>query len=444
MTQTTSSTQSNRDLNSRRLPPVPAGGNLRKLVRDPLNYFQTIAAEYGDIVCYRPAPDTAYLINHPDYVRHVLVDNNRNYSKETYTNQLFSKVVADGLLTSEGEIWRKQRRMMQPAFHRTRLAPLDAMISEATESMLNEWRVLHAKNQGVDVAREMAALTLTVTTKALFGVVLGDEVREIGEMVNRAVALLEKPSDPRVTESMRQLDGVVDRIIKARRRDFQDGGDLLSSLMAGRDAETGEAMSDEQLRNQIMTLMLAGYETTASALTWTWYLLSQNQEAAQRLRTETRQILTGRPPRYADLDRLPYTGQALNEAMRLFPPAWIIGRLALGEDEIGGYHVAPGTTIAICLYTLHRHPGFWERPNDFDPERFAPENAVGRHKYAFVPFGAGPRQCIGNTFGLMEASLIIAHISQHFDLRLAPGITAVPQPVFVLRSGRELMMTLHT
>jgi len=278
------------------LPPVPTGGNLRKLVRDPLSYFQTIAAEYGDIVCYRPAPDTAYLINHPDYVRHVLVDNNRNYSKETYTNQLFSKVVADGLLTSEGEIWRKQRRMMQPAFHRTRLARLDAMISEATEDMLSEWRALHGKNQAVDVAREMAALTLTVTTKALFGVVLGDEVREIGEMVNRAVALLEKPSNPRVTESMRQLDAVVDRIIKARRRDFQDGGDLLSSLMAGRDPETGEAMTDEQLRNQIMTLMLAGYETTASALTWTWYLLSQNQEAAQRLRTETRQVLAGRPP----------------------------------------------------------------------------------------------------------------------------------------------------
>jgi cytochrome P450 len=408
-----------------------------------LRYFSTIASTYGDVVCYRPAPDTAYLINHPDYVRHVLVDNNRNYSKETHTNQQFNEVVAEGLLTTEGDVWRKQRRMMQPAFHRTRLEVLDTMITAATEDMLRRWQELHRLCQPVDIASEMAELTLTVTTRALFGVILGDEVHEIGRMVNSAVAYLEKPSDPSVRQAMDRLDQVVQRIIDERRREFRDGGDLLSSMMLARDQESGESMSDKELRNQIMTLMLAGYETTASALTWTWYLLAQAPAATERLQAEAREVLAGRPPQYGDLDRLSFTGRVLNESMRLSPPAWILGRRALGQDEIGGYYVAPGTTIAICLYTLHRHPLFWERPDDFDPDRFSPERAAGRHKFAFIPFGAGPRQCIGNTFGLMEASLVIANVSQHYSLRLAPGVVAAPQAVFVLRSARDLMMTLH-
>lgn len=443
MTQSIPSTNQAARPDGRRFPPVPEGRRFRQLVRDPLGYFSAITAAYGDVVCYRPAPDTAYLINHPDHVRHVLVDNNRNYSKETHTNQQFNKVVAEGLLTTEGDVWRKQRRMMQPAFHRTRLELLDTMIAASTGEMLERWQDRQRIGQPVDIASEMAGLTLAVTTRALFGVSLGDEVHEIGRLVNSAIAFLEKPSDPSVRQAMDRLDEVVQRIIDERRREFQDGGDLLSSMMLSRDQSTGEAMNDEQLRNQIMTLMLAGYETTASALTWTWRLLAEAPAAVERLQAETRAVLGGRPPQYADLERLPFTGQVLNEAMRLFPPAWILGRRALGEDEIGGYYVAPGTTIAICLYTLHRHPEFWERPDEFDPDRFSPERAASRHKFAFIPFGAGPRQCIGNTFGLMEASLVIAHISQHYSLRLAPGVVPTPQPVFVLRSGRDLKMTLH-
>ena len=416
---------------------------MRRLVRDPLRFFSTLATEYGDVVCYRPAPDPAYLVNHPDFVRHILVDNNRNYSKETHTNQMFHTLVAGGLLTSEGEVWRKQRRMMQPAFHHTRLEPLDTMIAEATDGMLDRWRTHAQQNQAVDVAREMAALTLTVTTRALFGVNLGDEVREVGEMVNRSIGFLEKPSDPRLKESIAGLKAVVDRIIQSRKQGFKDGGDLLSSMILARDSETGEGMTDEQLRNQIMTLMLAGYDTTASSLTWTWFLLSQNLQAAAHLRDEVRTTLHERAPRYADLERLPYTRMVLNESLRLFPPAWTLGRRALGEDEIGGYYVAPNTVIAICIYTLHRHPDFWENPEAFQPERFSPDNSAGRHRFAYVPFGAGPRQCIGNTFGLMEASLIIAGIARRYDLQLVPGTEVQPQAVFVLRPARDLMMTLH-
>jgi cytochrome P450 len=438
------SPDSSQQLDSRRTPPVATGRNLRRLVRDPLAYFQALTAEHGDIVCYRPAPDTAFLINHPDFVRHVLVDNNRNYSKETHTNQLFNKVVAEGLLTSEGETWRRQRRMMQPAFHRTRLEQMDQVVAEATEALLRDWREARARGEAVDVARDMAALTLTVTTRALFGVDLGDEVREIGEMVNRAIAFMEKPSDPRVNQSMHELDAVVYRIIKQRRNGFQDRGDLLSSMILARDGETGEAMSDEQLRNQVMTLMLAGYDTTASALTWTWYLLSQHPDAFGQLQAETRRVLGGRAPKYSDLESLIYTRQVLDEGLRMYPPAWTLGRRALGEDEIGGYYIGPGSTIAICLYTLHRHPGFWELPDTFDPDRFSPERSAGRHKFAFLPFGAGPRQCIGNTFGLMEASLVLSHVAQHFTLELTPGVQARPQAVFVLRPARELMMILRS
>ncbi len=443
MSLSTPSIEPGQHLVGKRLPPTPDRREMRRLVRDPLRFFSTLAAEYGDVVCYRPAPDPAYLINHPDHVRHVLVDNNRNYSKETHTNQMFHTLVAGGLLTSEGEVWRRQRRMMQPAFHHTRLEPLDTMIAEATDDMLARWRVLEQQEQPVDVAREMAALTLTVTTRALFGVNLGDEVREIGEMVNRAIGFLEKPSDPRLKESMDGLNAVVERIIRSRKQDFKDGGDLLSSMILARDSETGQGMTDEQLRNQIMTLMLAGYDTTASSLTWTWYLLSQNPQAAQRLRAEVRGHLGDRAPRYGDLEHLPYTRMVLNESLRLFPPAWTLGRRALGEDEIGGYYVAPNTVLAICIYTLHRHPAFWRDPEAFDPERFSPEQSAGRHRFAYVPFGAGPRQCIGNNFGLMEASLIIAGIARRYDLRLVPGTEVQPQAVFVLRPERDLLMSIH-
>ena len=429
---------------NRRLPPTPTGGNIREMVRNPLQFFQGIASQYGDIVCYRPAPEPAYLINHPDYVRRVLVDNNRNYTKATSSNLLFKKIIGEGLLTSEGETWRKQRRMMQPAFHHTRIEKLDGMIVDATQSMLDVWQRAFESNQPIDIAREMAALTLTVTTRSLFGVDFGDEVREIGEIINRAVQYLEKPSNPHMVQSRQEFGVIVDRIIQQRRQNFKDGGDLLSSMILARDEKTGAGMDDEQLRNQVMTLMLAGYETTATTLTWTWYLLSQNPGVLKRLRSEVRDTLNGRQPRYSDVESMTYTGMVLDESLRLFPPAWTLGRRALGEDEIGGYYIPANTIIAICIYTLHRHPAFWDRPDVFDPQRFLPENLKGHNKFAYIPFGAGPRQCIGNNFGLMEASLIMTCILQRFELHLMPGVNVQPQPLYVLRPSRDMMMSLHS
>jgi cytochrome P450 len=427
----------------KRMPPIPQR-SARELVRNPLGFFSTLTHEYGDIVCYRPAPETAYLLNHPDYVRHVLVDNNRNYSKDTFSNQIFKRVMGNGLITAEGDDWRWQRRLMQPAFHHTRLEKLDGLIVEAAQAMLDRWQEHYERGEPVDIARQMASLTLTVTARALFGVNLGEQVNQVGEIVNRAALLFEKPSNPALQQSAAEFRAVVDEIVQERRSDFQDTGDLLSSMMLARDETSGAGMDDEQLRNQLGGLLLAGYETTANALTWTWYLLSQNLWAVERLRREVDLALDGKTPRYPDLERMPYLRQVLDESLRLYPPAWIIGRRALGEDSIGGYYVAPDTVLAISIYTLHRHPAFWENPNTFDPQHFAPKAVAGRHKYAYIPFGGGPRQCIGNGFGLLEASLIMACVAQRFELRLVPGIEVQPQAIFVLRPNRDLLMSLHT
>lgn len=423
--------------------PPTLRGSLRSLVRDPLNLFLTITRDYGDIVCYRPAPDPAYLLNHPDYVRHVLVDNNRNYSKATHSNQIFKNVVGNGLITSEGDHWRSQRRLMQPAFHHSRIAALDQIVLAATEDMLNKWQDFYDRSLPVNITREMSSLTLAITTRALFGVDLGEKVKEIGDMINRVANLFEKPSNPVLLQARNDLQEIVDYIIRERRRNFQDTGDLLSAMILAQDEESMARMDEIGLRDQLMGLLLAGYETTANALSWTWYLLSKNLWSVEQLRREVRQELAGRPPVYADLDHLPYVHQVLSEGLRLYPPAWILGRRALGEDEIGGYYVAPNTVIAISIYTLHRHPMFWENPENFDPDRFLPERSSRRHKFAYLPFGAGPRQCIGNGFAQMEASLIITCIAQRFELHLIPGIEVQPQPLFVLRPNSDILMSLH-
>jgi len=414
------------------------------MVRDPLRFFLNLTREYGDIVCYRPTPDTAYLVNHPDYIRHVLVDNNRNYNKATYSNLVFKKLVGNGLVVSEGDTWRQHRRLMQPAFHHSRLAALDGMIVTAAEEMLARWERRYAEGQPVDIAREMASFTLTVTTRALFGVDLGDEVNTIGEWVNQAAVKFEKPSTPQVQESSREVRAIVERIVRQRKENFEDRGDLLSSMIQARDEETRLMLDERALCDEVMTLLIAGYETTANALTWTWYLLSQNPWAVGQLREEVHAVLgSNRPPATADLDKMPFTRMVLDESLRMFPPAWILGRKALGPDEIGGYSVGTGTIMAICVYTVHRHPEFWEQPETFNPLRFSPEADQRRHRYAYIPFGAGPRQCIGNNFGLLEACLAMACVAQRFELRMAPGSQVQPLPLFVLRPNRDLFMTLH-
>jgi cytochrome P450 len=415
---------------------------LRDATRDPLTFFLNLSRDQGDVARYRSAPEPAYLVNHPDYVKHVLVDNNRNYVKDTFINSMFKSYVGDGLLTSEGEVWRAQRRMMQPAFHHKRLESLDATITGRTQAMLERWDDACRRGEPVLITQEMAALTLAVATEILFGVDLGEDVRLIEQAVDMGGALLEKPKNPRFREAINVLMEIVDRIIAARRRGDTEHDDLLSTLLQARDEDTGEGMDDELLRHQVVTLLLGGYETTASALTWTWYLLSQHPEIAERLQAETRTVLDGRPPTSRDLETLSYALMVFEEAMRVYPPAWIIGRRALGDDQFGETHILAGTVIAISPYTLHRHLQYWDQPEVFDPQRFTPERSAGRHKYAYIPFGGGPRQCIGNTLSLIEGKLILSMVSQRFAMELVEDHPLRPEVVFVLRPDRQMKMHL--
>ncbi len=419
--------------------PPTVHGNLRDQVRNPLSFFLSLTRQYGDVVCYRAAPEPAYLVNFPDGAKHILIDNNRNYSKATYINQMFKTVVADGLLTSEGEVWRKQRRLMQPAFHQQRIAGLGGLIVSATTALLERWQ----DQPVVNIASEMASLTLTITTKALFGIDIGEGVSTVGQAVTMAGDLLEKPRNARFQSALQSVEQVVAQIIDERRRAYQDTGDLLSMLLQARDEETGVGMDDRQLRDQVITLLLAGYETTASALTWTWVLLAQHPEWLQKLRTQVVNTIGDLPPGVQDLPNLPYTRMVFEEGLRIYPPAWILGRKALGEDEIGGFFVPANTIVAISPYTLHRRLDDWPDPEVFDPERFTPERSAGRRRFAYLPFGAGPRQCIGNNFAMTEAQIILAMIARLYSLELVPGQEIQPEPIFILRPNREINMSLQ-
>ena len=424
--------------------PPSSRGSARELVRQPLSFFLTITRQYGDIVCYRSAPEVAFLVNHPDHIRHILVENNKNYSKATYSNTKFKDEIADGLLVSEGDSWLRQRRLMQPAFHQNRLAQLVPLVTGETQRVIEHLQAAAREGRPVDISKLMASLTLSITTKALFGVDLGEEVNNVGDMINMAADLLEKPKYARFQNALQYVDQVVFGIIEERRRTNVDTGDLLSKLLQARDEETGQGMDDRQLRNQVITLLLAGYETTANALTWTWYLLAQNPGQAEQMRAEARQVLRGSLPSSEDLADLPYTRMVFEESLRIYPPAWVIGRKALGEDEIGGYRVPAEAIIAISPYVAHRHPDFWEKPDVFDPLRFTAARSAGRHRFAYLPFGAGPRQCIGNALAQLEAQIILSMIASRFDLTLVPDQDIRPQPLFILRPDRPVLMQVRT
>jgi cytochrome P450 len=274
---------------------------------------------------------------------------------------------------------------------------------------------------------------------------MGDEISQVGQAVDMGGALLERPNSPQFRAAIQTIENIVQRVIANRRELTNEAArsrDLLGNLMHAQDQDTGLVFDDTGLRNQVITLLLAGYETTASALTWTFYLLSQNPDIITRLRQELGRTLNGRAPNYTDLPALEYTRMVFEESLRLRPPAWVMGRVALGDDQLDGYFVPAGTIIAISPYTVHRHPGFWDDPERFDPERFMPERSAGRHRFAYIPFGAGPRQCIGNSFAMLEAALIISMVVQGFDLSLVPDHEIKPEVVFVLRPDRLMKMAL--
>ena len=438
-------------------PSHPILGNLREIRRDTLGFLLSAASQYGDIFSFRFMFFPGLLVNHPDHIRHVLQDNHRAYSKQHFDYAILRPVLGEGLLTSDGEYWLRQRRLIQPAFHRQRIAFFGEQMVEETEKMLRRWESKYQEGQVVDIAEEMMRLTLTIVGRALFSVELSAQAGTIGPAfttINAQVSdlfrsVLPTPLKfrlPGFQRALGELNRTVQSIIEQRRLELAHSGnagnDLLAMLIQARDEGSNDQMTDQQLRDEVVTLLLAGHETTANALTWTWYLLSEHPPVSERLRYELESVLNGRSPCLDDLPRLKYTRMVVNEALRLYPPAWVISRRAEQDDAIGGYPIPKGTVVSLSPYTMHRHPGFWETPEAFEPERFSPECSEGRPQYAYFPFGGGPRLCIGRDFALQEAVLILATVAQRYYLELAPGHPVEPEPLITLRPKYGMKMTL--
>jgi cytochrome P450 len=424
--------------------------------RDPIGVFMRAARQYGDVSYFKIGPRRGFLVTNPDDVRHVLQDNARNYHKSPLYEKL-RMFLGNGLLTSEDDFWLRQRRIAQPAFHRQRMAAIAGLMAQLARDAAARWQPLAAAGQPVDVDEEMMRLTRTVVVRALLGADLGPFTSAIDDawtIINQRVGesfwslgldTLPTPRYRRFKAARAVLRGAVDHVIAERRRNpaRDDGTDLLSMLMSARDEETGESMSDDQLRVEVTTFLLAGQETTSLALTWTWYLLSQHRAARDRLEVEIDTVLEGRPPEYSDLANLPYLRMVVDESMRLYPPAWGFSRQALADDTLGGFRLPRGWLAFVIPYVLHRLPAYWRDPDAFDPERFLPERSADRPKFAFIPFGAGPRRCIGDQFALIETQLSVATFAQQYRLHLQPGHRVDPWPLITLRPRFGMPMTIE-
>jgi cytochrome P450 len=428
---------------------APVVGSALELQRDILGTYERARRRYGDVVRFVIGPpglrSRLYVLFHPDAVRHVLATEADRYRKD---NQFYEEVrwaLGDGLLGSQDERWLRQRRFIQPLFTRRRIAAYaQAMVDEAAE-VVERWRPAAAGGRPVDLHGEMSRLTLRVVGNLLFGSdveravpvvayafpVLGSYARKRAFAPVRLPRGWPLPSNRRAAQAQRAVYTVCDELIASRRATGAQGGDLLSLLVAARDGD--ERLDDSEIRDQVLIFMLAGHDTTAIALTFALHLLGRHGDAQRRVRDEVDTVIGDRTPTADDVAALQYTTMVLKEAMRLYPPAWGLGRKATAADRIDGYEISAGADVAVSAWVTHRHPAFWEEPERFIPERFAPEREADRHRHAYFPFGAGPRACIGQYFSMLEAVIALAVITQHYELSsvservpLVPRITLHP------------------
>jgi len=418
--------------------------------RDPLVFFTSLARQYGDVVQYRMAGERVFLVSDPQYIKDILVTQNRNFTKSRGLERT-RRILGNGLLTSEGAVHLRQRRLMQPAFHRDRIAGYGATMVAYADRTRRDWR----DGTTLDVAREMNRLTLSIVGKTLFDADVESQAAAVGEALTGVMEsfwmtllpfadLIERLPVPRLRRARMaraRLDAIIYRMIADRRASGRNHGDLLSMLLTAQDEDDGGVMTDQQVRDEAMTIFLAGHETTANALTWTWYLVSENPEASRRLHEEVDGVLQGRLPTVEDLPRLPYVERVVTEAMRLYPPAWLIGRRAIAEYAFGPYVAPPRAILIMSPFIVQRDSRYYAGPERFDPDRWTPARKAALPPFAYFPFGGGPRRCIGESFAWMELILIVATIAQHWDLRLVPGHPVVPQPLITLRAKHGMRMT---
>lgn len=440
----------------KRVPAGPKGlpflGLALQVRKDPLGILTRVAREYGDLVRFIVAGQERILINDPDLIEQVLVVQHAKFHKSELTRRVTGPLLGQGLLISEGDFWRRQRRLAQPAFHRSRINEYAAPMVKCTEARSGEWQDGEVR----DIAREMMQLTLVIAVRTLFGATLPGEALEVGDALaflmryqlwrqRSPLRLPESWPTPKNRRAMREikfLDSLVYRIIEEKRALHGEGNDLLSLLMNAMD-DDGTQMSPQQLRDETMTLFLAGHETTALLLGWAWYLLGENPAAEARLFDELNSALGGRAPQVSDLMKLPYLQAVLNETLRLYPPAYIMARTSTEPFSLGEYEFGRDTTILASQWVTQRDARFFEAPEEFRPERWM-NGAMGKISAgAYYPFGDGPRRCIGQGFAMLEAALVVATIAQKFQFRLAPGQVVEPEPLVTLRFKHGLKMKIR-
>lgn len=440
-------------------PPTYRGKTLLESLRafqsGPLSFLSRVFAEQGDVVQLRIGPRWVTIGRHPDFVEHVLVTNVKNFSKQTRGYRMLRKVLGTGLLTSEGELWRRQRRIAQPAFHKQRIASFADAMTRASHRMIDtRWDA----GRELDVSAEMMRVTLDIVSETLLGIESGERADIVGwtmpVILEHVVYQITHPLSPheivptprnlRYRKAMRALGGIVESIVAERRASGPKGqGDLLDMFMEMKDEETGASMNDRELRDEVMTMYLAGHETTANALGWTLYLLAQNPAWEALARAEVDRVLGGEPASFATLPKFDLVRRVIEESMRLYPPVWILGRNAVADDVVMGYRIPKGRLTFLSPYLTHRDPRFWPEPDRFDPDRFLPENARTRPKHAYIPFSTGQRKCIGDQFALMEAQLILATILQRARLSLVADHPVVPQTAITLRPEHGIRMRIE-
>jgi cytochrome P450 len=438
-------------------PPGPKsklpGGQMLAFRRDAIGLLTRLTKQYGDVVTYKLGPERVTFLNHPDYIRDVLITHQRNFTKSRAL-QWAKFILGEGLLTSEGEAHVRQRRLAQPAFQRQRIPSYGAVMATYAQRLQQHWQ----EGETRDIDQEMSRLTLAIASKTLFDADVEEDARDIGAALSTIIQLFPRfmlpfsnllgklplPSNRQAAQARKLLDTVIYRIIQERRVSGVDKGDLLSMLLTARDEDgDGSGMSDQQLRDEAMTIFLAGHETTAMLLTWTWYVLSQHSAVEARLHAELDTVLTGRLPTVADIPRLPYTRMVLAETMRLYPPAWIIGRRAIASYEVGGYVIPAKSIVVLSPYITQHDARFFSAPEVFDPQRWTPEAEAARPKFAYFPFGGGARQCIGEGFAWMEGSVALATLAQQWRMRLVPGHSVALKPLLTLRPKYGMRMRLE-
>lgn len=433
--------------NRERRPPGPKGtpimGVMREFNRDSLGFIERAQREHGDIVWMRFLYVPALFLYHPNQIEYVLATNPKNFIKSmSLRSNFFQRLVGNGLLTSQGEEWKRQRRLTSPAFHRERIAGYADTMVDYSRRLTASWR----EGETRDMHREMMRLTLEIVVRCLFSADVSNDVDEVGATLGELVKpfasqatlkwilnnRLPTPYHIHFHRLAKKIDDVVYRIIAERHASGTDTGDLFSTLLAARD-EDGSQMTDRQLRDEVMTLFLAGHETTALTLAWSWYLLGMNPDIEQQFHAELDEVLGDRNPTFADLPRLKYTEKIAKESMRLYPPAYGLGREAINDCEIGGYRVPRGTQVFMFQWVTQRDPRFYDRPDEFMPERWTDQFAEQMPKYAYFPFGGGPRACVGASFAMMEIILVLATIGQKFRLQLESDEPLEIYPAMSLR-----------